>query len=500
MKKITLTVFLISLTLAIFAQEKLTIIMGDSTNITLPFVIEKYELSTKDFVVVTSLNDTQLSLTGKKQGECTLKVLGGGITKSYHLTIVGNTRKIMNKLRSDLQEISELSIYMNQDVIVIKGNISRYEKWELLKKVLQYYKSEKIQNYAKFVPAAETLISLKKTFSAMGYEFTDSKELMPGYLNMRMSPDTFFLSGQVFSEGERNEIMAVLKNQKWLSLGNTTNFDEQIRGIVNISVVKTQIAVDVAFIAISKGEADKLGSSGTLNATTHFAAIYDILTGKAPQNQRFAQFGGDMNRTISFLANNGITRIHKAGTITFTNNTPEGGFIKIGGTNYIRVSGVGGGDVKEVNYGFIVTIKGSVINRRQIDLNLNLENSHMSGELSKKDNSIKTSRIIDFDKTAIVGGFQEVTQNISNSGLPILRNTPVLKWFVAEEEDEVQKADLLILACPRIYKESQIVQMEIPLTEKVAPIVKDVKKSNSDYKDSQKKYSGWLYWMNWFVW
>ena len=76
----------------------------------------------------------------------------------------------------------------------------------------------------------------------------------------------------------------------------------------------------------------------------------------------------------------------------------------------------------------------------------------------------------------------------------------MLKWFVAEEEDEVQKADLLILACPRIYKESQIVQMEIPLTEKVAPIVKDVKKSNSDYKDSQKKYSGWLYWMNWFVW
>ena len=64
----------------------------------------------------------------------------------------------------------------------------------------------------------------------------------------------------------------------------------------------------------------------------------------------------------------------------------------------------------------------------------------------------------------------------------------------------MQKADLLILACPRIYKESQIVQMEIPLTEKVAPIVKDVKKSNSDYKDSQKKYSGWLYWMNWFVW
>ena len=170
--------------------------------------------------------------------------------------------------------------------------------------------------------------------------------------------------------------------------------------------------------------------------------------------------------------------------------------MKVGGTEFVRVED----DLKEINYGFIITVKGTILNHRQISLNLDLEYSHMADERHKEDNIIRTERIVDFNKTAIIGGFKEVTRNISNNGLPIFRNTPVIQWFTAQQNEEVNKADLLILACPRVYQDSNEVQIEIPVTKQVSPIAKDINKTNSEYKEEQKKYSGWLYWLNWFVW
>lgn len=483
---------------SLIAQEKVSLAIEDSRDIETPFVIERYQANPQGKIKVDTVSEKKVRITGLAQGQCELRIIGGGISKNYSITVVSNLKKTLKKLKNDLQEISELDISINEDVIIIRGKLSKYEKWKLLKEVLSAYDAKTIRSFVRFSPSAETVIGLKKTFETMGYSFSESSDTEPGSLYIKISPEAFFVSGKVFSENEKAEIVSVLKSQPWLDLNSTVAQDGKVKGFVNIGVVRTQIAVDIAFVAISKKESDDLGSKGILAGNFNFGILYDIISGRAVN--KVAQFGGDINRTLAFLADSGVSRVYKAGTVTFTNNSSDGGFIKVGGTHYVPVSGVSGGDVREINYGFIVTVKGSIINRKQMDLNLNLEYSHMATDLKKEDNSLRTSRIIDIDKTAIIGGFREVTQNISKNGLPILRNTPVLQWFVGSEEQGIQKADLLVIVCPRVYKDVKGVEIDIPLTQQLAPTVKDAKMTNKEYKESQKKYSGWLYWLNWFVW
>ena len=497
MKKLFL-LFFVGMFFSVSAQERVSLALQESKEIYQPFSIQSYKATPEGKIKISEVAENKLLITGLSQGECELLISGGSVSKKISISVVSNLKTVLKKLKNDLQELGELDISVNQDIIVLRGNLSKYEKWKYLNDVLSSYDKKQIRSYVKFVPSAETVINLKKTFETMGYKFSEREDGEPGTLFIKMSPDTFFLSAKVFSEGEQNEILNILKSQAWLELNNQGAVaDGKIKGVVNISVVKTQVVVDIAFIALTKKDADTLGSQGGLGATMNFGILYDIIAGRA--TSKTAQFGGDINRTINFLSESGVTRIYKAGSVSFTNGASAGGYLKVGGTQYVKV-GREEGDLKEINYGFIVTVKGTILNRRQINLNLDLEYSHMADTLKKEDNTVRTERIIEFDKTAIVGGFKDVTRNIGNAGLPILRNTPVVQWFVGEQKDNEQKSDLLILACPRVYQDSNEVQIEIPVTKQVSPIAKDINKTNSEYKEEQKKYSGWLYWLNWFVW
>ena len=187
-----------------------------------------------------------------------------------------------------------------------------------------------------------------------------------------------------------------------------------------------------------------------------------------------------MAQTVSYFSRRGISRTYKAGSVSFTNGINEG-YLKVGGTQYVKVRGRDDGDLKEINYGFIVTVKGEIINRRQIRLNINLEYSHMTDELNKEESSIRTERIVEFDKTAIIGGFKDITRSISNDGMPVLRNTPVVQWFVSQRNDSELTSDLLILVSPRVSSDTEV---EIPVNRNPENTVRESQQSNAEYKST----------------
>ena len=106
----------------------------------------------------------------------------------------------------------------------------------------------------------------------------------------------------------------------------------------------------------------------------------------------------------------------------------------------------------------------------------------------------------DLDKTIVVAGSKKIAQDTSKSGLPVLRNTPVLKWFVSEDRDSTTETRLLILACPRLVKSNPDVQIEIPLDQETAGTLRDAQTDNKVREEENKKHSGWLNWLNWFDW
>ena len=85
---------------------------------------------------------------------------------------------------------------------------------------------------------------------------------------------------------------------------------------------------------------------------------------------------------------------------------------------------------------------------------------------------------------------------IGQSGLPILRNIPVVKWFVANDSGNKEETRLLILVCPRIASASQETQIEIPLTEETKGAYAegrgDLQKDEAERKAKLPWYKRWF--------
>ena len=82
----------------------------------------------------------------------------------------------------------------------------------------------------------------------------------------------------------------------------------------------------------------------------------------------------------------------------------------------------------------------------------------------------------------------------------MLRNTPVLKWFVSEDRNSTTETRLLVLACPRLQKYNPDTEINIPVSDQTATTYRDAQKDNKDRKEEEKEHSGWLNWLNWFDW
>ena len=89
----------------------------------------------------------------------------------------------------------------------------------------------------------------------------------------------------------------------------------------------------------------------------------------------------------------------------------------------------------------------------------------MKGDDDKEEQTTSTPLVCDLDKTTMLGGFSTLTEDIGNSGLPYLRNVPVLKWFVSQDNNNKQDLKLVILACPHICNEDEDIPVVIQVVD-----------------------------------
>ena len=171
----------------------------------------------------------------------------------------------------------------------------------------------------------------------------------------------------------------------------------------------------------------------------------------------------------------------------------------------MKVSGIDNGSLQKIEYGLKITVKGGLISKNKADLQFDVSNSGLisSGDDSSYDQTqqtIKNSVVCDLENTIVLGGYKKIVQDTVKSGLPILRNTPVLSWFVAQDSDNQQEFDLLILACPRIQKHDPGRKIPLPVVDTVSHVVSDGTVDNKTVKERNRRYRGSLSWLNWFSW
>ena len=504
MKKfLLLATFIFSAFQLLADSEKINMIIGSTKSIQVPFVIDSYKIiPAKSGVIKVEATESHIRLMASAIGEVTLLVSGGGMQKDYTVTVRSDLAKILRKLRNDLDSLTELDISTNEDQIVIRGNVSDPEHWKHLMKVLPNY-SGKCVNFAKFVPSAQTVMRLKKMIQDAGYVFCKpGTQPALGELSMSMNADAVIITGEMHSQKDVDKIRQLLSTQTWLVIGGKTDTAlGKVQGIVNLSVIESVLQVDIVYVGISDSDSRKVGSNTIPVGNFSAQGLYDIVAGKGGGS---AVINGNMNATVKFLAANGVTRTYNAGHVSFANNDPKGGTLHTGGTVYVKVNGVENGSLQNIEYGLKINVKGGLISPNRTTLTLDLNNSALLGSdgssYTLSQDSTKQTVICDLNKTIVLAGSNKIVQDTSKSGLPVLRNTPVLKWFVSEDVNSQTETKLLVLACPRLVKFNPDVQINIPLEETTAPAYRDGKRDNRVRQEENKRYRGALGWLNWFSW
>ena len=482
--------------------EKITMTLGSLKVIDLPFVMDNYRPSTRGIIRIENFTEKQLRIIAEKQGICELEVSGGGLTRLYSISVVDNISEILKQLQNDLDTLPELDISINQDYIVIRGDVSNIANWEHLQQVLENQRFKGCtQNYAKFRPAPEIMLNLRNLLTQSGFKVINTpvpKEV--GEIALLYTNNVMHVSGNVYQQGDIETINNILSTQPWLSMDKEKDDKGKVRLIVNLKVVPTTLWIDIVFVALSKDNADSIGANSVPTISTAFSSFYDIVHGRGMDN--IAQFGGNMNSTIRFLASNGVTRMYDAGTVVLRSGDPQGTTQHIGGTKYVKVSGSENGSLQNIEYGLKLTVKGGLISKDKVDLQFDLSNNGaitMAGgdSFDQSQEQVKSSMVCDLDSTVVLGGYKKIVQSTMKSGMPILRTFPVLEWFVSEDKDNNEELNLLILARPRIKNDSTVQKIVIPVIETVTPETEKAMQDNKKTIKEERQKRGQRRWFSW---
>ena len=159
-------IIMVATAVAVFSgiadTEKVSLVIGSTKSLTVPFVIESFRVipAGSEKIKVEAM-DSQLRIVAVQEGEVNLVASGGGMTRDYTITIKSNLTKVLKQLRTDLDDLTELDISINEDRIVIKGTVTDPDHWDKFQRVIPHY-SGKCVNFATFRPSAETIVNLKK--------------------------------------------------------------------------------------------------------------------------------------------------------------------------------------------------------------------------------------------------------------------------------------------------------------------------------------------------
>jgi len=481
--------------------EKVSLGIGVLKVVDLPFAMQNYRLSSPDIIKLETFSEKQLRIIGQKQGTCELEVIGAGMTKRFSVTVVDSVRQVYDKLRVDLDTLPELDISINQDYIAIKGEISSIKNWEHLQKVLPMYTGV-CKSYATFRPAPEMILNMKKLLEQSGYVVSETPiPTEPGQVGFQFAQNVITVSGSVYHPTDLATIKTLFSTQNWISTEGTAG-DGKVRLIMNLKVDPTMIDVGTVYVGITKSEGETLGSKNNSFFGFNPSAFYDIVRGSGNGS---AVMSVGLNSMIKFMADSGITRFKTAGHLTFISNneSKKEATFHNGGTMYIRVSGQNTGDLKEVQYGLQMTVSGGLTGGNKVKLDIAIERSdppvlNTAGDYGQRKSAISTSVICDMNKTVVLGGLKELVEGTSKSGLPILRNTPILQWFVSEDGNSLSDMQLLILISPRV--QTNETQIKIPPSALTANTLEKAEKTNAQTIKEGKRYHGFWTWLNWFCW
>lgn len=518
--------------------EQISVVENESVTITAPFAVKSFAPSNKDVARVEALGGTSLRVTALKRGRCDLDVSGdNGLTQKYEITVVGDLASVLETLTMDLDTVPEVRAEIRGNFIRLDGEVSSIQKWEYLTKVIANY-GNCVKNFARFLPGPEILLRLKETLEQARFK-VQFKPFEGDYskwpfrtvaLDLNKKTRVLNVQARLLNDPERVAILSVLKGEPWLVVNVGDDWRKPvevpedkapyaIKALLGLVMDRPVIRLSVAYMAIGESDIQQIGNpnatrgNGVLGLDGAFGVIREFIHGTTG-NTRGQSIGATLDVTARFLAQNGISRVSDVGYTLVESWDPAGAKFKSGGTRFVKTGGanapgavsMGNADLKEIPYGFTINTKGGLLNENEMQCDFDFSIStlvYVEGEDSydRKEDLSKQKITLPIGRTTLIGGFKDmVDKNTPPSGLPFLRNVPIINWFVAESGKEVTDRRLVMMVCPELVDSTTDVkpdvnkEINIRVSDQASKSTDDVIKERKE----EKKNSGSWSLFDWF--
>ena len=503
--------------------EQISVVENESTSITAPFAVKSYAPSNKDVARVEALGGASMRITGLRRGRCDLDVIGdNGLSQKYEITVVGDLASVLETLTMDLDSVPEVRAEIRGNFIRLDGEVSSIQKWEYLEKVLAGY-GKAIKNFAKFYPGPEILLRLKDTLEQAGFKVQfeplkgEQKTWPFGTVALDLNKRTRVLSVQsrLVNEESRRTILSILKGEPWLAVNVDDDWKKPadiaeekrpyaITALLALPVDKAVIRLSVAYMAIGEKDVRNFGDPNNEGFVLSgvFNTIQGLLHGQG-NHGNVATLNLGLNGVVKLLGENGINRVSEKGYTTFENWDEKGARFKSGGVLNVRVSGAEVADLKEIPYGFEGKTKGGLVAEDTVSLDLNISISSVQqygagGDIDKKEDLTEQKIRCPLGRTTLLSGFGQLVDEQSLRGFPVLRNTPIIKWFVGDDGKSLSDRRLVIMVCPEVLDPSQEGDLNVDNDISI-PVQTEAAKTTDERVEERKPFHGFWYWLNWFT-
>lgn len=526
--KILKMALVLSLGFCVFADaeaagQRLTVGKGKSLPVDPGFKATKFLVEPQKGIIEVSIppGGGPARVTGLAEGTAALALfVPGGLKETYEVTVGGDLLATMRNLQTELEDVGGVDITKVGESLVVKGEINDPEGWQLLKKTLAHrdYRSL-VKDQTLFRVQADTLKDFRTQLKEAQFQITDKlEESKAGKLYVKYEGNLLLINGVVYSPEEKEKLERIVGAQAaWLRVedgkGVPSGESWKTTCRMNVSVDSAQMRMDVVLVGYKETDLSRYGSSDdALKFNGIFQGFIDLYKGKTHRDA--FSVGADLNSTLGFLKKNELVRHTVGGHVYFKNNDPKTRKLKIGGTMKVKMQsataeGTPTQNFEPIEYGFFIEKKRAVLlDAEHVDVDLQIMQKKpipMEGGYEEgyniEENEYNPSVVCPIGKTVVLAGYKNMVEStMPPAGFPVLRHIPIMNWFVSQESDSLENVKLMMLVSVKIVRGDEPEAQNTRLAyEDTKDLPTEVEIPNRDRLESRKKWSGALYWLNWFT-
>jgi len=444
--------------------ETLTVTIGSTELIDLPFAGESFLIAQPDVASAIQLGEgRKIQISGLRAGSTDLTVVGNGQTRVYKINVIEDVKAIYASLLRDLDTVPEVQLETNGPRVVVRGEVHDIDNWNVLQRVLEVY-GDDVLSLATFRPAPEVARQLHESLRKAGFTVLEpEQEVEPGQVRLRFSGNSLFIKGVFLMNSDIDRLRRGIGTHRWIEMDRPENRDNQgtgrVRAVLDVEVIPTMLDVEIAFVGVSDTEQDVWGvnlfEAGLLTISTTSLAFQGEIDGPSGwADDASYSIGTDIGGTLNFTTTGGPGRFIRRGHLSFRNDEEGWKSFQDGGTIKVRVASDNAVGLEDIPYGLILKVRGGLANLDSVNLDLDVELSspllQRNGDYNLVSQNVETSVQIPLGHTMVVSGVDSLAEAIENSGVPILRDIPVIKYLFSEERRTKEDRNVLILVSPRL--------------------------------------------------